>query len=965
MGHTHFCYTSMERELYRLHDNRTMMLTIGKEQLSGAVRIVLEYVKNDLQIGISDGGSTSLLVEDFSIQGPVAVCRHLGRLCGTLYGKSVLEKAEIDHWLEFANTRLRGNSSFTEALNYLEGVLAPTTHLVGYDVTIADIIVWTILRGNAEFQNTICDGKKFPNTGRYYQFLSEIQTFKNVASKIGTTPASIKVTQNMPKKERKEEGKFIDLPGAEMGNVVVRFPPEASGYLHIGHAKAALLNQHYQQTFKGKLIMRFDDTNPAKEDEHFEKVILEDVAMLGLKPDIFTHTSDSFDIIQNYCEKMIKDGNAYCDDTPGELMKKEREDRINSVHRDNTVEKNLSMWEEMKKGSDSGMKCCVRAKLAMQSDNGCLRDPAMYRCKPEPHVKTGTKYKVYPTYDFACPIVDSIEGVTHALRTTEYHDRDDQYYWFIDVLGLRRPHVWEYSRLNLQNTVMSKRKLTWFVNEGIVDSWDDPRFPTVRGVLRRGMTVEGLKEFIISQGSSRSIVMMEWDKIWAVNKKVIDPIAPRYTALDKNNAVEVVVNGAKEECNHVAKHPKNSDIGMKKIWYCKSVFIEGEDACVLSVGENVTFINWGNLIIKDIKKGDDGKVEKIFADLNLENKDYKKTQKITWLSNTDSAPLVPVRCITYDHIITKGIVGKDEDFKEFVNRDSKYESDMIGDQELIHLKKGDIIQLQRRGYFICDSEYEPASRHSGRISPCILLNIPDGHTKEMPKAGSKHKQQNVQKEIKKTGSATKKSDVNKPASRGDENKCAKSADEINQQIIDQGDVIRRMKSQKAAKKDIEEAVKSLLSSKELYKGVTGKEWKPGCHKPLQPPASAAESSTDADGLDTMINEQGNAVRDLKSRKADKNEIGEAVKVLLALKDKYQQATGNAWKPGAHVKSATVKTTDASESADTIDAQIAEQGDKVRALKTAKASKNEVGEAVKVLLALKDKYQQATGNAWKP
>ena len=132
-------------------------------------------------------------------------------------------------------------------------------------------------------------------------------------------------------------------------------------------------------------------------------------------------------------------------------------------------------------------------------------------------------HRVYPTYDFACPIVDSIEGVTHALRTTEYHDRDDQYYWFIEALSLRKPYIWEYARLNMTNTVLSKRKLTWFVQNGHVDGWDDPRFPTVRGVLRHGMTVEGLKQFIIAQGSSRSVVQMEWDKIWSNNKKVIDP----------------------------------------------------------------------------------------------------------------------------------------------------------------------------------------------------------------------------------------------------------------------------------------------------------------------------------------------------------------------------------------------------------------------------------------------------------
>ncbi|VDP46749.1 unnamed protein product [Heligmosomoides polygyrus] len=188
----------------------------------------------------------------------------------------------------------------------------------------------------------------------------------------------------------------------------------------------------------------------------------------------------------------------------------------------------------MKKGSERGLQCCVRIKIDMQSNNGAMRDPTIYRCKPEEHVRTGLKYKVYPTYDFACPIVDSVEGVTHALRTTEYTDRDDQYYFICDALGIRRPHIWSYARLNMTNTVMSKRKLTWFVNEGLVEGWDDPRFPTVRGVMRRGMTVEGLRQFIIAQGGSRSVVMMEWDKIWSFNKKVIDPVAPRFISCSVN-----------------------------------------------------------------------------------------------------------------------------------------------------------------------------------------------------------------------------------------------------------------------------------------------------------------------------------------------------------------------------------------------------------------------------------------------
>lgn len=272
--------------------------------------------------------------------------------------------------------------------------------------------------------------------------------------------------------------------GAEMGKVIVRFPPEASGYLHIGHAKASLLNQHYQQHFQGKLIMRFDDTNPAKEKEEYEEVILEDLKLLKVKYDHFSRTSDHFETILAYGEKLIKDGNAYVDDTDAETMKAERETRTESKNRNNSVDVNMKLWDEMKGGTEKGQKCAVRAKMNMNSDNGCMRDPAIYRCKNESHPSTGTKYKVYPTYDFACPIVDSIEGVTHALRTTEYMDRDEQFNWFINALGIRKPNIWAYSRLNLTHTVMSKRKLTWLVDEGIVSGWDDPRLPTVRGILR-------------------------------------------------------------------------------------------------------------------------------------------------------------------------------------------------------------------------------------------------------------------------------------------------------------------------------------------------------------------------------------------------------------------------------------------------------------------------------------------------
>ncbi|KAH9496205.1 hypothetical protein Btru_010498 [Bulinus truncatus] len=610
----------------------TVKILISKDKPAVAAVVASELLSStNHDVTWSLGDSNNLkLDKDIEFTNSASMLRYLARSFpgAGLFGEDGLQKTEIDHWLNFAYGRLACTTNFKNAVNYLDYVLRPSTYISGTALTIADLALWEVLHSSSTFQTLLSSNEAPVNVGRYYRFLTSQKPFAKAVSQFAGAAVKEVKKRTTESNIKKDEGKFVELPGAEIGKVVVRFPPEASGYLHVGHAKAALLNQYYRDTFKGILIMRFDDTNPAKENAEFEKVILEDLALLGVNYDKFSHTSDHFNLLMKYCEQMIREGKAYVDDTDPEVMKKEREERAESKNRNNDVAKNLSLWEEMKKGTTLGQKCCVRAKIDMKSDNGCLRDPTMYRCKNESHVRTGTKYKVYPTYDFACPIVDSIENVTHALRTTEYHDRDDQYFWFLDALGLRKPYLYEYSRLNLQSTVMSKRKLTWFVTEGLVDGWDDPRFPTVRGVRRRGMTVEGLKQFIITQGSSRSVNMMEWDKIWAYNKKVIDPIVPRYTALLRDGLVTVNVSDAKLESKEVAKHPKNADVGNKVVWYGPKVLIDAADAEVITEGEIVTFINWGNLKIKKINRDATNKITSIDADLDLANVDYKKTQKI-------------------------------------------------------------------------------------------------------------------------------------------------------------------------------------------------------------------------------------------------------------------------------------------------------------------------------------------------
>ncbi|XP_023188049.1 bifunctional glutamate/proline--tRNA ligase isoform X3 [Xiphophorus maculatus] len=957
-------------------------LTIDSNNPPLGALLTAEHVKNTVQVSVEEGRDNSLHISD-SVQfsDTNSISRYLARVAPALglYGANMMEQTEVDHWLEFSARRLCDQPDLTLALGDLDKALSLRTFLVGHALTLADLSVWAALKDHSSWPS---QSKAFPHVCRWFFFLNSQVPFSSVGSKYASKKP---VKNNSNSGEKKPDvGKFVDLPGAEMGKVVVRFPPEASGYLHIGHAKAALLNQHYQVTFKGKLIMRFDDTNPEKEKEDFEKVILEDVAMLQIHPDQFTYTSDHFPVIMRLAEKLLAEGKAYIDDTPPEQMKQEREQRTESRCRNNTVERNMKMWAEMKAGTEFGQKCCMRAKIDMSSNNGCLRDPTLYRCKNAPHPRTGTTYKVYPTYDFACPIVDSLEGVTHALRTTEYHDRDEQFYWFIEALGIRKPYIWEYARLNLNNTVLSKRKLTWFVDQGYVDGWDDPRFPTVRGVLRRGMTVDGLKQFIAAQGGSRSVVNMEWDKIWSFNKKlpvsclkVIDPVAPRYTALSSSYVVPVSVPEATEEMKEVAKHPKNEEVGLKEVWYGPRVLIEGADAETFTEGETVTFINWGNLVITKINKASDGKVASIEARLDLDNKDYKKTTKITWLAETSSAPVLPVVCVNYQPLITKAVITKDDDFKEYINKNSKLEEKMLGDPCLKSLKKGDIIQLQRRGFYICDQPYEPISPNSCKESPCVLLYIPDGHTKEMPTAGSKDKNKsqassNTPAKVTKAPSSSVSAPSPTPAST--------SAADLLLSIVAQGEAVRNLKAAKASKEEVDKAVQQLLSLKAQFKQQTGVDYKPGMAPPTSAPATPAASAPTAPAPEatscpyTRVSQQGELVRKLKAEKAPKDKIDAAVKQLLALKEEYKQATGQDYKPGAGPAPSPGQKTAAPTQNSTSPApaaaaglygKVADQGELVRKLKTEKAPKDQVDAAVKQLLALKAEYKQQTGQEYKP
>ena len=471
------------------------------------------------------------------------------------------------------------------------------------------------------------------------------------------------------------------LKDAVSGQVVTRFPPEPSGYLHIGHVKAAMMNYHYAKMHEGKMILRFDDTNPMNEKEEFEENIKRDLKTLGITPDQVTYSSDNFEMLQDYMRQLITMGLAYADNTPAEEMKEQRDEGIESTHRSNTVEVNLALFAKMLKGEET--KYCIRAKLNMQDKVKCLRDPVFYRCKDVPHHRTGDKFKAYPTYDFTCPIVDSKEGVTHALRTIEYRDRNALYAWVQSTLGLRPVEIYDFSKLNLLSTCLSKRKLKWFVENNIVDGWSDPRFPTIQGIMRRGMTTEALKNFMLEQGPSRNTVNMEWDKIWAVNKQILDKVVPRYMCIGKNTNVKLVIENGPEtpEAISVLLHAKAPELGHKATMIGKNLLIEAEDAKTIKVGDRITLMKWGNARVTKVA---DAAGDFISATIDVTDMDFKGTAKLSWIID-DPAFTTEVKLCEFDHLITKPKVEEGDDIEAIFNKNSSFSSEGIAEGVIANL----------------------------------------------------------------------------------------------------------------------------------------------------------------------------------------------------------------------------------------------------------------------------------------
>ncbi|VAH76037.1 unnamed protein product [Triticum turgidum subsp. durum] len=604
------------------------------------------------------------------IHGVNTILRYIARAASlsSFYGQ---DDIQVDQWLEYAPLILSG-SEFEAACSFLDGYLASRTFLVGYGLSIADIVVWSNLTGTGQRWESLRRSKKYQSLVRWFNSvaadyadaLDEVTSAYVGKRGIGKSPAP-SLKEKVPGLKENTSGHEMDLPGAKVG----------------------------------------------EESNEFVENVLKDIETLRVKYDVVTYTSDHFPKLMEMAESLIKQGKAYVDDTPKEQMRSERMDGVESKRRNSTVEENLSLWKEMVNGTKRGTECCVRGKLDMQDPNKSLRDPVYYRCNPDSHHRVGSKYKVYPTYDFACPFVDALEGVTHALRSSEYHDRNAQYYCILQDMGLRRVEIYEFSRLNMVYTVLSKRKLLWFVQNNMVEDWTDARFPTVQGIVRRGLKIEALIQFILEQGASKNLNLMEWDKLWTINKKIVDPVCGRHTAVLKDKRVLFTLTNGPEEpfVRILPRHKKHEGAGKKATTFANRIWLEYADASVVSVGEEVTLMDWGNAIIREIKT-DNGTVTQLVGELHLEGSVKMTKLKLTWLSDIED-------------LVSLSLLEEDEDFLDNLNPCTRREALALGDPNMRNVKKGEVIQLERKGYYRCDVPFIRSSK------PIMLFAIPDGRQK--------------------------------------------------------------------------------------------------------------------------------------------------------------------------------------------------------------------------------------------
>ncbi|OBY76945.1 glutamine--tRNA ligase [Paenibacillus sp. KS1] len=527
-----------------------------------------------------------------------------------------------------------------------------------------------------------------------------------------------------------------DLKEGRVNDIVTRFPPEPNGYLHIGHAKSICLNFELAREFKGRAHLRFDDTNPLKEDTEYVESIKKDVEWLGFKWDGLFFASDYFEEMYNRAVLLIKKGLAYVDDLSADQIRETRgtltEPGQNSPYRGRSVEENLDLFARMRAGEFGNGEKVLRAKIDMSSPNINLRDPVIYRIAHATHHNTGDAWCIYPMYAFAHPLEDAIEGVTHSICTVEFEDQRPLYDWVVEQSEMEKtPHQYEFGRLNLTNTVMSKRKLKLLVDENVVDGWDDPRMPTVSGLRRRGFTPESIRTFCREIGVTKSSGVIDFKYLEHFLREDLKLKAPRTMGVLK--PLKVVITNYPEgqvEWLDAEVNPENPEMGVRQIPFSREIYIEQDDFMEnppnkyfrLFPGNEVRLKHAYFIKCNDFVKDENGNVVEIHCTYDPETKSgsgftgRKVKGTLHWV---DATHAVPAEFRLYEPLILDEQEEEDESasFLERINPNSLVVEQGFIEPNMKDVEPHDKFQFFRHGYFNVD----PRSSEPGK--PVFNLTV--------------------------------------------------------------------------------------------------------------------------------------------------------------------------------------------------------------------------------------------------
>lgn len=509
-----------------------------------------------------------------------------------------------------------------------------------------------------------------------------------------------------------------DLEAQKYGDKVhTRFPPEPNGYLHIGHAKSICLNFSTAEKYGGKCNLRYDDTNPVKEDVEYVDSIEEDVRWLGFQWDKRLWASDYFDEMYDCAVTLIKKGKAYVCDLNADQIREYRgtlkEPGKESPYRNRSVEENLSLFEEMKQGKYADGEKVLRAKIDMASPNMNMRDPVIYRIAHVEHHNTGDKWCIYPMYDFAHPIEDAIEGITHSICTLEFEDHRPLYDWVLQEIGKwpAPPQQIEFARLNLTNTVMSKRYLKAMVDDGTVDGWDDPRMPTIAGIRRRGYTPEAVRDFCERIGVSKANSTVDISLLeHCVREDLKQQVENRNVV---ENPIKVVITNYPEDQTEEMEIENNREVpemGNRTVPFSRELYVDGDDFMEVPVkkyfrlfpGNEVRFKGAYFITCNEVVKNEDGSIKELLCTYDPETKSgsgfegRKVKGTIHWV---DAKTAVQIKIRNYDYLMIE-----DENGENVLNPDSLTESVAYAEPSVAEAKPGERFQFFRKGYYIADSK---------------------------------------------------------------------------------------------------------------------------------------------------------------------------------------------------------------------------------------------------------------------